>query len=261
MASDSFEIVMSPGKGRSVVASRVILPGECLLRSKVFCAAVTESSKARVCSNCFRTLKEAGTQSKNSRMPFKCEVCNEVFYCSKLCLQEGLLRSHSEFECFCLKRIKSKKYKNFTWIQYSSLRLILNALSLTYIAAKKKKKGGSSTLNPTEQRTEKKKKKGKRKGKKHKKENKLSAEEQEKTETTGEEKTTELAIEKNQDEEKGKEDVANSSETKEKEEKNGTEQQIASKDSKKETEKEEKKKEEEKEKEKDAEGKIAVANN
>src|SRR5690349_296550 len=92
------ELAWSESKGWYLIASRNILPGELLLQTKAFSSAVHDKFKTKVCSACL-------SFSTSSKWKLSCNLCREIFYCSKEC-KERIQEEHQNLECKFFKRIR-----------------------------------------------------------------------------------------------------------------------------------------------------------
>jgi len=110
------------GRGRFLVASQPIQAGETVCASPPYCRAVTGSMKRIVCSHCYR--------ASTNRLPFQCERCHEVSFCSDQCSVEGIKR-HLPHECNALKKMNRTRGRDV--IDLDDVRVLISMLNQRFL--------------------------------------------------------------------------------------------------------------------------------
>ncbi|XP_010249391.1 PREDICTED: histone-lysine N-methyltransferase ASHR2 [Nelumbo nucifera] len=88
------KLVSIPGKGRGMVSTQPIKPGQVLLRDSPVLLYSATPSLCKFCSHCFRLLPQS---------PFPCPTCSHcALFCSSSCLSLALSSSHSPWSCHSL---------------------------------------------------------------------------------------------------------------------------------------------------------------
>ncbi|XP_066940491.1 SET and MYND domain-containing protein 4-like [Macrobrachium rosenbergii] len=82
--SSSCKIAYMQEKGRHVIASKRINPGDVILAEKAYCSCLSLDRLATHCSTCLR----------ECLAPLPCPYCTMVVFCSSKCQLEGLSRFH-----------------------------------------------------------------------------------------------------------------------------------------------------------------------
>ncbi|XP_064093426.1 SET and MYND domain-containing protein 4-like isoform X2 [Macrobrachium nipponense] len=94
--SSSCKIAYMQEKGRHIIASKKINPGDVILVEKAYCSSLSLDRLATHCSTCLR----------ECLAPLPCPYCTMVVFCSIKCQLEGLSRFHW-LECNILSTICS----------------------------------------------------------------------------------------------------------------------------------------------------------
>ncbi|XP_058092786.1 histone-lysine N-methyltransferase ASHR2 [Magnolia sinica] len=106
--SPFLKLAQIPGRGRSLIASRHIQPGQILLQDSpiLLYPSTLSFSSPTFCSHCFRTL--------SSQTPsLSCPSCpNLTLFCSQSCKSSALTSSHSPSFCRTLTLIRSSSSLN-----------------------------------------------------------------------------------------------------------------------------------------------------
>jgi len=116
------ELIHTKEKGRIMIATRDIEPGEFVLRSVPFVYTICEDYKFNICSGCWK---------ENSNL--QACTCNEVAFCNDAC---KLKAQHYNSECAALSHLHDKE---FTIDEYSEIRMIVRSLSKRFANKGRKK--------------------------------------------------------------------------------------------------------------------------
>ncbi|XP_008776080.2 histone-lysine N-methyltransferase ASHR2 [Phoenix dactylifera] len=102
-----------PGRGRALVATRPIKPGEVLLSDSpllLYPATLPSAAVFPFCSRCFRSFRSVATSSSVSTGggPLPCPSCASLsLFCSRRCLSLAVTSSHSSWLCRALLHLPS----------------------------------------------------------------------------------------------------------------------------------------------------------
>jgi len=116
------ELRYTQDKGRIMIATRDIEPGESILRSAPFVYTVCDDNKYKICSGCWK---------ENSKL--QACACNEVAFCNDAC---KLKSQHYNSECAALSHLHDKE---FTVDEYSEIRMVVRSLSKRFATKGRKR--------------------------------------------------------------------------------------------------------------------------
>jgi len=117
------EIMATEDRGRIMIAKRDLLAGELVMRSLAYTTTVSDDFRWKVCSSCLENVTTGDDQQK--MLPFICEQCREVGFCSRACLKNS---DHSALECKTLKHLRTGVDDQFTTDEFSEMRILIRAL-------------------------------------------------------------------------------------------------------------------------------------
>lgn len=103
-----------PERGRYVVATRDLQPGELVLREKAFGSIVNHNRTKDVCATCKKYC-----YPDDSTKFLSCDDCRTTIWCSQAC-KEAALKDYHLWECHYMKRLQSN-FRHYTM----ALRMVL----------------------------------------------------------------------------------------------------------------------------------------
>ncbi|KAK7076616.1 hypothetical protein SK128_012848 [Halocaridina rubra] len=89
--SNSVTMTYSPDRGRYIIATKDIIPGEVIGNEKCYSYSLDLENMSSYCSNCLR----------HCPVPLPCPSCSTVVFCSEHCRAKAIQGDH-RFECFTL---------------------------------------------------------------------------------------------------------------------------------------------------------------
>ncbi len=104
------------------------------MQSKAYTTSVSEDFKYLVCSSCFEVVycftsflltDHQFRENSETNLPYICEICSQVAFCSEACKKKG----HITSECQALSHISQNDEKNFSIDELSEIRIIVQALA------------------------------------------------------------------------------------------------------------------------------------
>jgi len=98
-ASSAIDLQFCPDRGRFMVATQDLNPGDVILREEPYAAVLESVFRVNHCANC---LKKTST-------PIPCFECATVQYCGEPCRDEGWVNYH-KFECGILAYLEPSQY-------------------------------------------------------------------------------------------------------------------------------------------------------
>ncbi|EGC35483.1 hypothetical protein DICPUDRAFT_33308 [Dictyostelium purpureum] len=130
---DGLELKKSETEGRYIIATRDIDVGENLLKCKAYFSMPCEIYKKITCGNCVKIIKRPQQEKKKKVKEYKCNVCNEIWYCSEFCKKESQ-PIHAHYECKFFKKIKAPKLSEWEIDPdtFTEVRMMVGVISRFY---------------------------------------------------------------------------------------------------------------------------------